>query len=81
VIAWVSASLPKVGRDWSAKLLDPVADGLARKTQTEILMQILYITIIRHETSIEPDGMANKLKREVMVFEGDSMSYSINKSN
>ena len=65
----------------SATPCSHAADGLARKTQTEILGTILYNTITRRETSIEPDGMANKFKREALVLEGDGVKCAINKSN
>jgi hypothetical protein len=67
-VAWPRAPVPEVIRVWLPELLVPLADGLVGHDDPTSEQELFHITIAEAKPEIEPDGVADDLRRKTMIL-------------
>jgi len=68
LVAGSGATTPEFIRVALAKLPAPLADRLVGHDDAPLGQQLLHVAVAEREPEIEPDGVADDLRREPMAF-------------
>jgi hypothetical protein len=68
LVAWAGPPLAELIRILLSELAAPFADGFIGHDDTTDKQEFFYITMAKRQPEIQPDGVADDLTREPVVF-------------